>query len=287
MGPFVRDGLEREEQVFTATKGANLDALREELGDDAQRIDLIDTNDWVAAPLRTPPGHPAAGRGAAGGDRAARRRRAALGGLGSGAAGMGAPGVDHQPGPRRRSDEVRVPVRRRGPARRGPGARRAHPSRASARNRRRSVSVVRAAGRVLARHGTRRARVGGRPPAGGAGVPPRAGRAGARRGAPFAAGRGLRNSRQRATDQRHPAWAPADSGPALVRGRRARLPCHRLRQRDHRSAGRLAPAGAHLQHRLGATAGPPALRCPGRRRDGLGDRRPRARRARGARSASW
>ena len=40
MGPFVRDGLEREEHVFTATKAANLDALREELGDDAQRIEL-------------------------------------------------------------------------------------------------------------------------------------------------------------------------------------------------------------------------------------------------------
>lgn len=50
MAPFVRAGLERGDAVFAATKGANVAALREELGDDAERVWLEDTNAWRVRP---------------------------------------------------------------------------------------------------------------------------------------------------------------------------------------------------------------------------------------------
>lgn len=50
MSPFVRDGLERGETVFAATKRPNIDALREELGGDAEFVDFHDTCEWQTRP---------------------------------------------------------------------------------------------------------------------------------------------------------------------------------------------------------------------------------------------
>jgi anti-sigma regulatory factor (Ser/Thr protein kinase) len=50
MAPFVRDGLESGDPVLAATTAANVAALREELGDDAARVDLRDTTAWMTHP---------------------------------------------------------------------------------------------------------------------------------------------------------------------------------------------------------------------------------------------
>jgi anti-sigma regulatory factor (Ser/Thr protein kinase) len=50
MAPFAREGLEGDNPVFVATAAANVVALREELGDDAERVDLNDTTEWQAHP---------------------------------------------------------------------------------------------------------------------------------------------------------------------------------------------------------------------------------------------
>jgi anti-sigma regulatory factor (Ser/Thr protein kinase) len=50
MAPFVRAGLERGDVVFAATKAPNLAALREELGEDADDVQLEDTTEWMVRP---------------------------------------------------------------------------------------------------------------------------------------------------------------------------------------------------------------------------------------------
>lgn len=50
MAPFARAGLERGDVVFAATKGANVAALREELGEDAEHVQLEDTTAWMVRP---------------------------------------------------------------------------------------------------------------------------------------------------------------------------------------------------------------------------------------------
>lgn len=50
MAPFARSGLERGDVVFAATKGANVAALREELGDEGGRVRLEDTTEWMVRP---------------------------------------------------------------------------------------------------------------------------------------------------------------------------------------------------------------------------------------------
>ncbi len=50
MAPFVREGLERGDTIFGATKPANIAALRDELGDDAGRVELHDTDEWCNRP---------------------------------------------------------------------------------------------------------------------------------------------------------------------------------------------------------------------------------------------
>ena len=50
MAPFMREGLEQGDTVFAATTQRNLEALREELGDDAERMQLEDTTEWATQP---------------------------------------------------------------------------------------------------------------------------------------------------------------------------------------------------------------------------------------------
>jgi anti-sigma regulatory factor (Ser/Thr protein kinase) len=50
MAPFVRDGLARGDRVFAATKPSNIEALREELGEDADRAEMHDTAGWETRP---------------------------------------------------------------------------------------------------------------------------------------------------------------------------------------------------------------------------------------------
>ncbi len=50
MAPFARAGLERGDTVFAATRQPNVDALREELGSDADRMRLEDTGEWMTRP---------------------------------------------------------------------------------------------------------------------------------------------------------------------------------------------------------------------------------------------
>jgi anti-sigma regulatory factor (Ser/Thr protein kinase) len=50
MASFMREGLERGDPVFVATKGSNVEALTEELGDDRERVELHDTTEWCTRP---------------------------------------------------------------------------------------------------------------------------------------------------------------------------------------------------------------------------------------------
>jgi anti-sigma regulatory factor (Ser/Thr protein kinase) len=50
MAPFARAGLECGDAVFAATNGPNIAALREELGDEAERVRLEDTTEWMVRP---------------------------------------------------------------------------------------------------------------------------------------------------------------------------------------------------------------------------------------------
>lgn len=52
LAPPIREGLLRGDPVLVATKRANVEALREELGPDAARIDLNDTSEWYPSPAR-------------------------------------------------------------------------------------------------------------------------------------------------------------------------------------------------------------------------------------------
>jgi anti-sigma regulatory factor (Ser/Thr protein kinase) len=50
LAPVVRAGLERGDKVFAAAKGPSATALREELGDDAEFLELHDTEAWKTRP---------------------------------------------------------------------------------------------------------------------------------------------------------------------------------------------------------------------------------------------
>ena len=50
MAPFAREGIENEEAVFAATTTANIDALREELGDLVDQMELQNTTEWQIRP---------------------------------------------------------------------------------------------------------------------------------------------------------------------------------------------------------------------------------------------
>jgi anti-sigma regulatory factor (Ser/Thr protein kinase) len=50
MAPFAREGIENEETVFAATTAANIDALREELGDLVEQMELQNTTEWQIRP---------------------------------------------------------------------------------------------------------------------------------------------------------------------------------------------------------------------------------------------
>lgn len=48
--PFLREGMERGDTLFAATAPANVEALRDELGSDADHVDLNDTETWKPRP---------------------------------------------------------------------------------------------------------------------------------------------------------------------------------------------------------------------------------------------
>ena len=50
MAPFVREGLERGDVVFAAAHRPNVEALREELGEDSEFVQLHDTTEWCVRP---------------------------------------------------------------------------------------------------------------------------------------------------------------------------------------------------------------------------------------------
>jgi anti-sigma regulatory factor (Ser/Thr protein kinase) len=51
LAPFAREGLERGDVVFAGAGREQLDALREELGDDARHVELHDTEVWEPRPF--------------------------------------------------------------------------------------------------------------------------------------------------------------------------------------------------------------------------------------------
>jgi anti-sigma regulatory factor (Ser/Thr protein kinase) len=51
LAPFAREGLERGDVVFAGAARAGIDALREELGDDARYMELHDTEVWEPRPF--------------------------------------------------------------------------------------------------------------------------------------------------------------------------------------------------------------------------------------------
>lgn len=53
MGPFARDGLDAGEPVVAVTGPANVALLRDLLGDDADRVEFIDADQWYRRPART------------------------------------------------------------------------------------------------------------------------------------------------------------------------------------------------------------------------------------------
>lgn len=53
LAPFVREGWERGDRVFAATKVENFSALREELGADADEIEFHESAEWYRQPYRT------------------------------------------------------------------------------------------------------------------------------------------------------------------------------------------------------------------------------------------
>jgi transcriptional regulator with XRE-family HTH domain len=50
MGSFLAEGLERSEAVMAVTTSGNLELLREHLGADAERVELVDATDWFTTP---------------------------------------------------------------------------------------------------------------------------------------------------------------------------------------------------------------------------------------------
>lgn len=50
VAPFLRDGLERSEPALIAGTASGLELVREELGDDAERVELVEATEWYSAP---------------------------------------------------------------------------------------------------------------------------------------------------------------------------------------------------------------------------------------------
>ncbi|MEU3147180.1 MULTISPECIES: sensor histidine kinase [unclassified Streptomyces] len=51
--PFCREGLEQRDAVLAVTTPANIDLLRQALGDASGQVELIDAGEWYRAPERT------------------------------------------------------------------------------------------------------------------------------------------------------------------------------------------------------------------------------------------
>jgi anti-sigma regulatory factor (Ser/Thr protein kinase) len=50
IAPFIREGIDSGDTVFAATKPANIEALREELGSDGARVEFHDAAEWHTRP---------------------------------------------------------------------------------------------------------------------------------------------------------------------------------------------------------------------------------------------
>ena len=50
VGPFLREGIERSEAVLVVTTNANIELLRQQLGSDAKRVELVDRDTWYTDP---------------------------------------------------------------------------------------------------------------------------------------------------------------------------------------------------------------------------------------------
>lgn len=53
MVPFVLDGLAQDDAIFAVTTPANIDLLRQALGDESRQVDFIDAETWYWTPGRT------------------------------------------------------------------------------------------------------------------------------------------------------------------------------------------------------------------------------------------
>jgi transcriptional regulator with XRE-family HTH domain len=51
IGPFLAEGVERSEAVLVVTTAANIELAREHLGEDAQRVEFVDSSDWYSTPI--------------------------------------------------------------------------------------------------------------------------------------------------------------------------------------------------------------------------------------------
>jgi transcriptional regulator with XRE-family HTH domain len=49
--PFLAGGIERSEAVLAVTTAANIEILRERFGNDARKIELVDSSAWYSTPL--------------------------------------------------------------------------------------------------------------------------------------------------------------------------------------------------------------------------------------------
>jgi transcriptional regulator with XRE-family HTH domain len=50
MGSFLAEGIERSEAPLAMTTSRNIELLRERLGDDASRVEFVESSDWLSSP---------------------------------------------------------------------------------------------------------------------------------------------------------------------------------------------------------------------------------------------
>jgi transcriptional regulator with XRE-family HTH domain len=51
MGPFLAEGIERSEALIAVTTGANIELLREDLGNDARSVEFVDSRCFYTTPI--------------------------------------------------------------------------------------------------------------------------------------------------------------------------------------------------------------------------------------------
>ena len=51
MGPFLAEGIERSEALIAVTTAANIELLREHLGEDARSVEFVDASDLYSTPI--------------------------------------------------------------------------------------------------------------------------------------------------------------------------------------------------------------------------------------------